>query len=159
MVFSCTWNENKKNDIEEVRRAYGSKGRNGGVSFAVFSSDLRIEGSNLVFDIAAPDRRSPTTPGRNPIAVNPVESWTRNPRDAQVFHLNNTFEAHQKLATLSSNKPRAKGKIRLIGWKIPEIGANGGSQGKKRRMNVDAVTAAKRMKRRPLKHFMRILQA
>jgi hypothetical protein len=40
-----------------------------------------------------------------------------------------------------------------MGWKIPEIGANGGSQGKKRRMNVDAVTAAKRMKRRPLKIF------
>lgn len=74
MVFSCTWNENRKKDIEEVRRAYGSKGRNGGVSFAVFSSDLRLEGSILVFDIAAPDRTSPTTPGRNPIAVNPVES-------------------------------------------------------------------------------------
>ena len=154
MVFSCTWNEKRKKDIEEVRRAYGSKGRNGGVSFP---SDLRLEGSNLVFDVAIPDRISPTTPGRNPTAVNPVESLTRSPRDAQVFHLNITFEAHQKLATLSSNKPRAKGKIRLIGWRIPEMGANGGSQGKNRRMNVDTVTAAKRMKRRPLNKFMRIL--
>ena len=41
IVFSCTWNEKRKNDSEEVRSAYGSKGRIG-VCFAagggVFSS-------------------------------------------------------------------------------------------------------------------------
>jgi hypothetical protein len=26
IVFSCTWKENRKNDIDDVRSAYGSKG-------------------------------------------------------------------------------------------------------------------------------------
>jgi hypothetical protein len=112
MVFSCTWKENKKKDIEDVRRAYGSSGRNSGISLPDFSSSFELE---RVFDIATPDRISPTTLCRKPSVVNAVESLTRNPRENQIFHLSTTFEAHQKLATLSSNKPRPKGKIRLIG--------------------------------------------
>lgn len=36
MVFSCTWKENKKNDIEDDSRAYGNKGRKGGGAETAF---------------------------------------------------------------------------------------------------------------------------
>jgi hypothetical protein len=82
--------------------------------------------------------------------VRPVDSLTREPGDAQFFHLKTTLEAHQKLATLSSNSPRAKGNIRLIGSRIPEIGAKGGRKGRNRRRNVMEVTAARRRNNAPL---------
>jgi hypothetical protein len=56
------------------------------------------------------------------------------------------LDAHQKFATLSSNNPREKGNIRVIGSRILEMGEKGGRKGKKRRRNVIDVTAAKRTK-------------
>jgi len=97
-----------------------------------------------------PALRSPKTAGKNPNAVKNVESLTRNPRDAHAFHLKTTLDAHQKLATLSSKSPRAKGNIREIGPRMAEKEANGGRKGRKRRMNVEAVTIAKRINNRPL---------
>lgn len=97
-----------------------------------------------------PALRSPTTAGKNPNAVKNVESLTRKPRDAHALHLKTTLDAHQKLATLSSNNPRENGNIREIGLRIAAKEANGGRKGKKRRRNVAIVTKAKRINSRPL---------
>ena len=97
-----------------------------------------------------PALRSPHTAGKNPNAVNNVESLTRNPREVHAFHLNTTLDAHQKFATLSSNNPRAKGNIREIGSRTAKKGANGGRKGRKRRRNVEVVTSAKRINSQPL---------
>jgi hypothetical protein len=86
------------------------------------------------------------TAGKKPSAVSPVESLTREPLDAHVFHLKMTFEAHQKLATLSSNRPRAKGNILVIGWRVADKLANGGSHGRNNNRKVEVVTRARRMK-------------
>lgn len=106
--FSCTWNENKKNDSEDVSSAYGNSGRNGvWDSFSFLCTESSIEAMyNLI-----PARRSTTTLGKKPSAVNKVDSLSKKSVDAQCFHLKTTFDAHQKLATLSSNKPRENGKI------------------------------------------------
>lgn len=89
---------------------------------------------------------SPRTLGKNPTAVKSVESFTSAPFDTQNFHLNTTFVAHQKLATLSSKRPRAKGNIRIIGCMISERGVKGGRKGRKRMMNEARVVTARRKK-------------
>lgn len=62
-----------------------------------------------------PDLKRPTTAGKKPRAVRAVDIFTSELLDAQDFHLKMTLEAHQKLATLSSNSPLANGNIRVIG--------------------------------------------
>lgn len=84
--------------------------------------------------------------GKNPRAVMAVESLMRDAEDVQFLHLNTTLDAHQKLATLSSNKPRAKGKIRVTGPRIVVAGEKGGRKGRKRKRNVASVTDARRIK-------------
>lgn len=85
------------------------------------------------------------TLGRNPRAVMPVESLRSRLLEAHTLHFMTTFEAHQKLATLSSKRPRAKGNIRLIGCRIADGEANGGSQGMNSTVKVDTVTIARLM--------------
>jgi hypothetical protein len=145
IVFSWTWNENRKNDIDELRRAYGSSGRKGVCVFCWIGCES-CEGLCL-----KPAWSSANTVGRNPSAVRPVDSLTSKSREAQAFHLNRTFDAHQKLATLSSNSPREKGNIREMGWRIPEMGEKGGRNGKKRSRNVSEVMAPSRTKRARLR--------
>jgi len=52
---------------------------------------------------------------------------------------------HQKLATLSSNIPRAKGKMRDMAAKNVENDENGGRNGENRMMNENSVIAARRI--------------
>ena len=89
--------------------------------------------------------------GENPRAVSPAESLTKDEREPLFLHLKMTSEAHQKLATLSSNRPRLNGNIRVMGSRMADRGAKGGRNGRKRRTKERVVTAAKRMNRRPLK--------
>lgn len=132
MVFSCTWNENRKNDIDEASRAYGSNGRTGVYDGAVCP----------VFVVAVNDGslhpafNNRTADGRNPIAVSPVENLIRVAEENTLRHLNMTLLAHQKLATLSSKSPLAKGKILTTGCFIPSRGAKGGRKGRKMRKNA-----------------------
>lgn len=98
-------------------------------------------------------RTRPTTLGKNPKAVNAVESLTSKSREAQFFHLKATFEAHQKFATLSSNRPLLKGNIRKMGSIIAVLEARGGKNGRKRRVNVRTVMSPRRMNRRPLPRY------
>jgi len=98
----------------------------------------------------APARRRPITLGRKPKAVMAVESLSSKLLDAQTFHLMTTLDAHQKLATLSSNRPRANGNIRRMGCRIAERLTNGGNQGKNSNVNVDKVTRARLTNRRAL---------
>jgi hypothetical protein len=68
---------------------------------------------------------NPVTPGANKAhilgkknnAVRRVANLGKIEVGTYLCHLKNTLEAHQKLATLSSNSPRAKGKILMIGWR------------------------------------------
>ena len=78
-----------------------------------------------------------TTEGRNPTAVAAVANLERADGERNDRHLMKTFDAHQKLATLSSKRPRAKGKMRVIGLSNAEGGYN---QGRNRRANVASVT-------------------
>ena len=78
---------------------------------------------------------SPMTLGANPMAVSIVENLTRVSRENQVRHLNTTLEAHQKFATLSSKSPRENGKILVMGSRMAESGAKGGSHGRNSKIN------------------------
>jgi hypothetical protein len=99
-------------------------------------------------------RKNTRTFGRNPRAVRPADSFTKKALEAQIFHLKTTFEAHQKLATLSSNKPRPNGKMRLIGSRMADRGANGGRNGRKSTRNDREVTKARRKNNLPLPILM-----
>ena len=55
-----------------------------------------------------------------------------------------TFEAHQKLATLSSKRPLWKGNIRVIGSDIPDNGEKGGRNGRNATIKDRIVVAARR---------------
>jgi hypothetical protein len=98
-------------------------------------------------------RRKTSTLGKNPSAVRTAESFIKKALEAQFFHLKTTLDAHQKLATLSSNNPLANGKIRLIGSRMADIGANGGRKGRNRAMNNSDVTKASLRKSLPLKEI------
>lgn len=139
IVFSCTWNEKRKNDMEDARSAYGNNGKVqfGPDDFVVSLGDLKI-------------RRSPMTLGRNPNAVSPAESFTSASEDAQFLHLNATLVAHQKLATLSSKRPRPNGNMRVIGSPMAVNGAKGGRNGIKSTINVATVISPSRIKSAPL---------
>ena len=55
--------------------------------------------------------------GMNPMAVKAVANLGICCVGKYFFHLKKTLDAHQKLATLSSNNPLAKGNIRWMnGW-------------------------------------------
>ena len=77
-------------------------------------------------------RKSIITAGRNPIAVSKVENLMSVGAATHDRHLSMTFEAHQKLATLSSKSPREKGKMRVMGSKTADRGARGGRKGENR---------------------------
>lgn len=72
------------------------------------------------------------TAGRNPRAVSKVENLMSVGAATHDRHLSTTFEAHQKLATLSSKSPREKGKMRVMGSRTADKGAKGGRKGAKR---------------------------
>lgn len=144
MVFSWTWNENRKNDIDDVKSANGKRG-----SVGITTGELSLS-SGVGRAVVMPPRISPTTLGKKPRAVSPVDSFTRASRAIQFFHLKTTLEAHQKLATLSSKRPLLNGKILVMGSSTEDIGAKGGRKGRNRIRNVSTVTRPRRMKRRPL---------
>ena len=145
IVFSCTWNENKKNDIDEVNKAHG---RIGNVHVCDFSF-LSFPFSTAPLALYAPYKRY-KTPGKNPSAVNTAESLINAACENQVRHLKTTFEAHQKFATLSSKIPRAKGNIRVMGLRMALRGANGGRKGRKSRVKEAIVVIPRRVKCRTL---------
>jgi hypothetical protein len=175
IVFSCTWKEKRKNEIEEVSIERSKRGKRGPgsivdtpfpepsspstiVAFNSFSVDgdvsatietsfsaevagvAEVTGSSLILKLN-PVLNKPTTAGTNPAAVKNVESLTRVPELAKLRHLRTTLEKHQKFATLSSKRPREKGKILLMGSRIAIGEENGGRNGKKRRANDATVTA------------------
>jgi hypothetical protein len=138
--FSCTWNKKRKNDSEDVSNAYGSRASVGDglctASFAFAFSPSLFPAANH-----AP-LRSPHTAGANPTAVSPVDRRTRFCAPSHRRHLTTTSLAHQKLATLSSKRPRLKGKIREMGSRMAE----GLSHGRNRKARVNTVVNASRMK-------------
>lgn len=140
MVFSWTWNANKKNDIDVLSNAYGSSGSNCDVVLDSLFWFLSWVAWTRSFH---EDHSSTTTLGAKPTAVSKVLSLTSWFLLNQSFHLKMTFVAHQKLATLSSNKPRAKGNILVIGYRMAERAANGGRNGRKRIRNVREVDSAR----------------
>lgn len=94
----------------------------------------------------------PAELGRNPSAVRAAESLMRAGCDIHKRHLSTTLEAHQKLATLSSKRPRWNGKIRLRGSRMPDRGAKGGRNGRKRTTKDATVTTAIRRNSCSLRH-------
>lgn len=86
---------------------------------------------------------SPIGPGANPTAVSNADNCVSTERGSDCFHLISTLVAHQKLATLSSKRPRLNGKIRVIGSRIAVNEANGGRKGRKRSVNDAVVTIAR----------------
>lgn len=141
IVFSWTWNEKRKNDMEEARSAYGNNGSKGFDRIELDSSEF-VDASVLEMPALYPLYTSPMTLGKKPAAVSNVDILTSAPRGNHKFHLRTTFEAHQKFATLSSNNPRANGNMRLIGWRMADVDAKGGRKGRKRARNDAAVTKA-----------------
>ena len=160
IVFSCTWKEKKKNEIEEVSMERSTRENRGPGSVVDASPPWPLSPSALIDEAAAfklsevvegtgssltlklnPVFNRPITPGANPAAVRSVESFTSVPGPAMLRHLSTTFEKHQKLATLSSKRPREKGNILVMGSRIALGEVNGGRNGKKRRANDPTVTA------------------
>lgn len=94
--------------------------------------------------------RIPKTLGKKPIVVSPVDNLIRVLREAQFFHLNTTFDAHQKFATLSSKRPLLNGNIRVMGSMMAWDDARGGRNGRNSRMAARTVTRPKRMNKQPL---------
>ncbi len=72
IVFSCTWNENKKNDSDDVRSAQGRIGRVGGVVYFLASV---VDWSTIAVAFQEPTMRF-NTAGVNPSAVNAAERRT-----------------------------------------------------------------------------------
>lgn len=136
IVFSWTWNENKKNENDEVSNAYFSSGRRGPGPVDVLPT---------VSCRSRPHFNSPKTLGRNPTAVNTVESLTRASGEARYRHLTAILEKHQKFATLSSNNPLENGNILLMGSKIVRYDENGGRKGRNRMRNATLVVIASLM--------------
>src|SRR5882757_9419895 len=96
---------------------------------------------------------SATTAGRNPRVVSPAEAFMRTPsRPANIrFHFSaNTLVKHQKLATLSSKRPRPNGNMRVIGAAIVERDEKGGRNGAKMITNANIVVSARRRNKRVL---------
>ena len=84
------------------------------------------------------------------MAVSPADNLTSASGEAQRFHLKTMFVAHQKFATLSSNRPLLNGNMRVMGSRIVGNGARGGRKGRKSMIVVSTVTKPKRMNKRPL---------
>jgi hypothetical protein len=168
IVFSWTWKEKRKKDIEDVNNAYDSRGRNGGgllSSLATPSSDVvlvltvvvilsPVNASSLRIRITHPALSRPATPGKNPSAVNRADVLTSqllpvSPSPASFRHLITTLLAHQKLATLSSNRPRENGNIRWMGWRMwrGDGARPGRKKGRKRMAKLATVVMARRVNR------------
>jgi hypothetical protein len=108
IVFSWTWNENRKNEMELLRSAYRSTGcMTVGMPFAAPREEPEPCSLSHAFTGAMAAPRKPTT-------VKSADSFTRTSRGNHIRHLNKMFEAHQKFATLSSKSPRQRGKMRVI---------------------------------------------
>ena len=143
IVFSCTWNENKKNEKDDVSNAKFNNGNKGpGLECLSWSLD-----SVSMTRKQAPFFNSPMTLGKNPNAVRPAETLTRVSEERKFLHLTRTLEKHQKFATLSSKSPRPKGNIRVIGSRIVRGDENGGRNGRNRTTNAPLVAIASRKNR------------
>lgn len=119
--------EKRKNDIEHVNKANGSNG-SVGESIGLSSVPLLLE---PVAVLLYPLHSNPETAGRKPNAVRDVEILSNTSTEARNLHLTSTSVAHQKLATLSSKRPREKGNIRLIDALSTDKELKGGIKGKK----------------------------
>jgi hypothetical protein len=95
---------------------------------------------------------SAATAGKNPRAVSPVDALIRIPSlPAKIcFHFTSTLVKHQKLATLSSKRPRPNGKMRVIGAAIVDRGEKGGRKGANMMTNANVVVSARRRNKRVL---------
>ena len=134
IVFSWTWKENRKKDIELLSNASSTTVCITGGSSVDFFSFLSLSHARIGA-MAAP---------RNPTRVRRVDSRMSALCETQSLHFTTTLLAHQKLATLSSNMPLLNGKMRVMGSRIAEIGASGGRKGRKSSVKVPAVTTARR---------------
>src|SRR6267154_1145451 len=96
------------------------------------------------------------TAGRNPRAVSPVEAFIRTlSRPANTrFRFSATLVKHQKLATLSSKRPRPNGKMRVKGATMAERGEKGGRKGAKRMAKANVVVSARRRNKRVLENAL-----
>ena len=153
MVFSCTWNENRKNDKDEVSKANVKSGNKGpgleGCRSLPLSLDALYGSSSCIVKLC-PLLSNPTTLGKNPSPVKPVDNLTKVLGNARSFHLTRTLEKHQKLATLSSKSPRENGKILPIGSMMARGEEKGGRNGRKTTAKDAIVVTAKWMNKRLL---------
>jgi len=76
--------------------------------------------------------------GRKPTSVKRVANFGSLSGRSNFFHLMRTLEAHQKLATLSSNNPRLNGNIRMRDWRNT-VGKDWNKKGEKMMRNVITV--------------------
>lgn len=140
--FSCTWNEKRKNDSEDVSRAYGSSISVGHEFWIRFLFCTLVSPGFFSAKNHAPLNR-PHTVGAKPTAVKIVDKRTSPGAANHRRHLTTTSLAHQKLATLSSKSPRLKGKMRDTGlWIVAGL-----SHGKKIRTRVIVDVMANQKKR------------
>ena len=87
IAFSCTWNEKRKKDKAEAIRVYPKVSGFG---------DLKVD----------------TRDGKQPRNVNSELSLSKDEIVSTSRSLMTRLAVHQKLATLSSKRPRATGKMR-----------------------------------------------
>lgn len=135
--------------MDVVSKAYGN---NGCVGVRMPTGRTRELGLSYFFwcpnrSLHPPIKRQATA-GRNPTAVSTADaliSLSSLPPNIRFHFKTVTLVKHQKLATLSSNIPRAKGKMRRITPVNDEGGEKGGRNGKKTRRNESRVTKASRM--------------
>lgn len=121
-----------------MSNAYGSNARVG-EAIAVPRVFLEIAQALAISSHAA---------GVKPMAVNTVDDRRRRVVFNHRRHFKTTSLAHQKFATLSSKRPRLKGKIRVTGSLIDAVN----SQGANKTINVPAVTKPNRMNRPRLQY-------
>lgn len=139
--------------MDEVKSAQGSEGKNGTcVSAPLCSAPESIRGE-LGFASGKctlyPALSIDHTLGKNPSPVNAADSLSSTLLPNRSRHLRTTLLAHQKLATLSSNRPRSNGKILVMGSIIDLTeGAKGGRQkGRKRKRKLETVVTPRCIKR------------
>lgn len=122
MLFSCTWNEKRKKAMAERKRACGRRMIVGAGPAVLLAEGVRLRPSEKLTPSTA------TMLGRTAVTVAANASLASVDTGASSRSLTTTLSAHQTLATLSSNSPRAKGKMRWIAWRKVEIEVRKGAK-------------------------------
>ena len=92
--------------------------------------------------VVLPKYIMPTIIGRTASKVVHRASFASVALEAMFLSLTNVFTAHQKFATLSSNKPRLKGKMRCIACPRLESGYKKGEKKSRKVAPVDMPNVA-----------------